>query len=127
MPRGRNVVTGEQLAQVDNRDPFAAPVWRSPVYRTPEPVIFVVQLLRPVWRVLWFALTHPLLDAVAALVVVDLAGPGLARCRRAWRWRLWRAWSGCGSSSRSGSPGSWRCRCGTGGGGGSTGAAGRPR
>ena len=44
MPRGRNGVMGEQLAQVDNRDPFAAPVWRSPVYRTPEPVIFVVQL-----------------------------------------------------------------------------------
>ena len=81
MPRGRNGVMGEQLAQVDNRDPFAAPVWRSPVYRTPEPVIFVVQLIRLVWRVLWFALTHPLADAVAALVVVDLARPGLARCR----------------------------------------------
>src|SRR6266567_3216874 len=76
MPRGRNVVTGEQLAQVDNRDPFAAPVWRSPVYRTPEPVIFVVQLLRLVWRVLSFALTHPLLDAVATLVVVAWLGLG---------------------------------------------------
>ena len=59
MPRGRNWVTGEQLAQVDNRDPFAVPVWRSPVYRTPEPVIMVVQLVRLIWRVLWFALTHP--------------------------------------------------------------------
>src|SRR6266702_3290537 len=81
MPRGRNVVTGEQLAQVDNRDPFAAPVWRSPVYRTPEPVIFVVQLFRLAWRVLWFALTHPLLDAVVTLVVVTWLGlgwPGLA-------------------------------------------------
>src|SRR5579862_4715859 len=81
MPRGRNWVTGEQLAQVDNRDPFAAPVWRSPVYRTPEAVILIVQLLRLVWRVLWFALTHPLLDAVAALVVVAWLGlgwPGVA-------------------------------------------------
>ena len=81
MPRGRNVVAGEQLAQVDNRDPFAPPVWRSPVYRTPEPVIFVVQLLRLVWRVLWFALTHPLLDAVAALIAViwlGLGWPGVA-------------------------------------------------
>jgi len=81
MPRGRNGVTGEQLAQVDNRDPFAAPVWRSPVYRTPEGVILVVQLLRLIWRVLWFALTHPLLDAVAALVVVvwlGLGWPGVA-------------------------------------------------
>ncbi len=81
MPRGRNWVTGEQLAQVDNRDPFAAPVWRSPVYRTPEPVIMVVQLIRLIWRVLWFALTHPLLDAVATLVVVTWMGlgwPGVA-------------------------------------------------
>ena len=81
MPRGRNGVMGEQLAQVDNRDPFAAPVWRSPVYRTPEPVIFVVQLIRLVWLVLWFALTHPLLDAMAWLVVITWLGlgwPGVA-------------------------------------------------
>ena len=81
MVRGRNWVTGEHPAQVDNRDPFAAPVWRSPVYRTPEAVILVVQLLRLVWRVLWFALTHPLLDAVATLVVVAWLGlgwPGVA-------------------------------------------------
>ena len=80
MPRGRDWVAGEQLAQVDNRDPFAPPVWRSPVYRTPEPVIMVVQLVRLIWRVLWFALTHPGVDAVAALVVVTWLGlswPGL--------------------------------------------------
>ena len=29
MARGRDWVAGEQLAQVDNRDPFAPPVWRS--------------------------------------------------------------------------------------------------
>jgi hypothetical protein len=28
--------SGEQLAQVRNPDPFAVPVWRSPVYRTPR-------------------------------------------------------------------------------------------
>ena len=76
MPRGRNWVMGEQLAQVDNRDPFAPPVWRSPVYRTPEPVIMVVQLIRLIWRVIWFALTHPGVDAVAALVVVTWLGLG---------------------------------------------------
>ena len=76
MPRGRDWVAGEQLAQVDNRDPFAPPVWRSPVYRTPEPVIMVVQLVRLIWRVLWFALTHPGVDAVAALVVVTWLGLG---------------------------------------------------
>ena len=74
MPRGRDWVAGEQLAQVDNRDPFAPPVWRSPVYRTPEPVIMVVQLIRLIWRLLWFALTHPGVDAVAALVVVTWLG-----------------------------------------------------
>ena len=76
MPRGRNWVTGEQLAQVDNRDPFAVPVWRSPVYRTPEPVIFIVQLVRLIWRVSWFVLTHPLADAVAILAVVTWLGLG---------------------------------------------------
>ena len=70
MPHGRNWVMGEQLAQVDNRDPFAVPVWRSPVYRTPEPVIMVVQLIRLVWRVLWFALTHPLADGAGRCCVV---------------------------------------------------------
>jgi len=75
------MVSGEHLAQVDNRDPFATPVWRSPVYRTPEGVILVVQLLRLIWRVLWFVLTHPALDAVAALVVATWLGlgwPGVA-------------------------------------------------
>src|SRR6266700_7482231 len=80
VPRGRNWVAGEQLAQVDNRDPFAPPVWRSPVYRTPEPVILIVQLVRLVWRVIWFALTHPGVDAVAVLVMViwlGLSWPGV--------------------------------------------------
>lgn len=73
-------VTGEQIAQVDNPDPFASPVWRSPVYRTPEGVIWLVQLLRLLWRVTWFLITHPLLDAVAGLVILtwlNLRWPGL--------------------------------------------------
>ena len=63
------------------RDPFAVPVWRSRVYRTPEPVIMVVQLVRLIWRVLRFAFTHPGVDAVAALVAVTWLGlswPGVA-------------------------------------------------
>ena len=74
-------VTGEQIAQVDNPDPFASPVWRSPVYRTPEPVIWLVQLLRLLMRVAWFAVRHPLADAAAGLLAVTWlrAGwPGLA-------------------------------------------------
>src|SRR5260370_14899271 len=71
MPRSRNWVAGEHLAQVDNRDPFAVPVWRSPVYRTPEPVIMVVQSARLIWPAIWFALTHPEVDTPAAPVVVS--------------------------------------------------------
>jgi S-DNA-T family DNA segregation ATPase FtsK/SpoIIIE len=74
-------VTGEQIAQVDNPDPFASPVWRSPVYRTPEFVIWLVQLVRLVARVAWFVLRHPLVDAVAglaALVWLHLGWPGVA-------------------------------------------------
>jgi len=61
-------VTGEQFAQVDNPDPFASPVWRSPVHRTPEGVIWIVQLVRLVWRLVWFAVRHPLPVAAAGLV-----------------------------------------------------------
>ena len=38
--------SGEQIAQVNNPDPFAAPVWRSPVYHTPGWIIAIVQLAR---------------------------------------------------------------------------------
>jgi DNA segregation ATPase FtsK/SpoIIIE, S-DNA-T family len=78
--RPKNTVAGEQLAQVNNPDPFAPPVWRSPVYRTPEGVILLVQLVRLIWRLAWFVFTHPVLDAVVALVVfgwVRLGWPGV--------------------------------------------------
>jgi S-DNA-T family DNA segregation ATPase FtsK/SpoIIIE len=68
--------TGEQYAQVDNADPFAAPVWRSPVHRTPEWVIWLVQLIRLLLRVLWFVICHPLLDAAAGLVILTWAKAG---------------------------------------------------
>jgi S-DNA-T family DNA segregation ATPase FtsK/SpoIIIE len=91
-------MTGEQLAQVDNHDPFTPPVWRSPVHRTPEPVIWVVQLVRLIWRVLVFIVRHPLADAAAALIAftwlrtgwpgiavgANLAAAGLAAL---WAWR----------------------------------------
>src|SRR5207248_1689509 len=38
--------SGQQLAQVDNPDPFAPPVWRSPIYHTPGWVILIAQLGR---------------------------------------------------------------------------------
>jgi len=68
--------TGEQYAQVDNADPFAAPVWRSPVHRTPEWVIWLVQLIRLLVRVIWFLIRHPLLDAAAGVVILTWARAG---------------------------------------------------
>jgi len=68
--------TGEQYAQVDNADPFAAPVWRSPVHRTPEWIIWLVQLIRLLVRVIWFVIRHPLLDAAAGLVILTWAKTG---------------------------------------------------
>lgn len=69
-------LTGEQLAQVDNPDPFASPVWRSPVHRTPEGLILLVQLLRLLVRVIWFVMRHPLLDVVAGVLVLAWAEAG---------------------------------------------------
>ena len=76
----RGSIQGEQIAQVDNPDPFAPAVWRSPVHRTPEPLIWLIQLLRLLWRVTWFLLRHPLLDVVAGLVLLvwlNLGWPGM--------------------------------------------------
>src|SRR5207249_3059639 len=65
--RMRGSLRGEDYAQVDNHDPFAPPVWRSPVYRTPEWVIWLVQLARLAWAAVKFIVRHPLLDLAAAL------------------------------------------------------------
>jgi DNA segregation ATPase FtsK/SpoIIIE, S-DNA-T family len=73
-------VYGEQIAQVDNPDPFAPAVWRSPVHRTPEPLIWLVQLVRLAWRIAWFVIRHPLLDIVTAIVLlvwIDTGWPGV--------------------------------------------------
>ncbi len=61
---------GEQLAQVNNPDPFAPPIWRSPVHRTPELVIWLVQLTRLVFRLIRFIVRHPWLDLAAATVAM---------------------------------------------------------
>src|ERR1039457_1778041 len=123
--RMRGRVTGEQYAQVDNPDPFASPVWRSPVYRTPEFVIWIVQLARLLWRVLWFVIRHPGLDVTAGILLLLWASTG---------------WQGLVTSAgivltiliafRLTNP-RWFTRLitaspGTGGGGGATGSGGRP-
>ena len=89
--------SGDQLAQVNNPDPFAPPVWRSPVYHTPGWVIAIIQLGRLVCAILGFLLRHPVADLVAAVVVVawlNLGWPGpvllavaVLAALALWRWR----------------------------------------
>jgi hypothetical protein len=47
----RKIVTGDQVAQLRNPEPFAFPRWRAPVYRTPAAIVMLAQLFRFVfWR-----------------------------------------------------------------------------
>ncbi len=64
----RKVITGEQVAQLYNRDPFALPAWRVPVYRTPAGIVILVQLVRLLAWLIRLIARHP----VAATVVVML-------------------------------------------------------
>jgi S-DNA-T family DNA segregation ATPase FtsK/SpoIIIE len=66
--------SGEQIAQVTNPDPFAIPVWRSPVYRTSVFVIVCVQAARLAGKAYRLVRHHPVLTLTTALV-----------------WWLWRA------------------------------------
>ncbi len=66
----RKIVTGEQIAQLTNPDPFAVPTWRAPVYRTPGWIITLVQLVRLlVWLARLIA-RHPLAATVVAVLVL---------------------------------------------------------
>ena len=99
-PVKMSAFSGEQLAQVSNPDPFAVPVWRSPVYRTPGWIIAAVQLARRPGGLIRFLVRHPLPTLTAAVpgagrVRARLARPGLlaggvVAVLAAWRWR-WRA------------------------------------
>jgi DNA segregation ATPase FtsK/SpoIIIE, S-DNA-T family len=113
----RKVVTGSQVAQLRNPDPFAVPAWRCPVYRTPFGFVAVVQATRFVWRLLRFLVRHPagVAAGIAGVLAWQVIGwPGLmtlaasvAAVLLAWRWRFpgsfarlvaaparerWRAW-----------------------------------
>src|SRR5262249_44285346 len=92
----RKVVTGSQVAQLRNPDPFAIPQWRSPVYRTPGWIVVLALLARLLWRLMCFLRRHPLAVAGAVLlgwlyvaepwpvlsIVAGGAGLGLA----GWGW-----------------------------------------
>jgi S-DNA-T family DNA segregation ATPase FtsK/SpoIIIE len=70
--------SGKQLAQVNNPDPFAPPIWRSPVYHTPGWIIAAVQIARTLWAITRFLARHPAAD----LAALALGG--------AWRLTGWR-------------------------------------
>ena len=55
----RRVVTGEQVAQIYTPDPFARPVFRAPVYRTPAGLILLAWLVRIIVRLLRLVFRHP--------------------------------------------------------------------
>jgi S-DNA-T family DNA segregation ATPase FtsK/SpoIIIE len=113
----RRVVTGEQLAQLRNPDPFDLPAWRSPIYRTPLAIVALVHFVRLLARLVRFLFRHPVLvlAVIVGLLMCRLIGwlglvavavsitAGLAL----WRWRFpvsfsrfiatpargqWRAW-----------------------------------
>ena len=87
----RRVVTGEELAQLYNPDPFAMPRWRAPVYRTPLGIILAVKFARLLGWMVRLIVRHPLAASVLALSAVTwvklgwvtLVGPGPGRRRHA--------------------------------------------
>jgi S-DNA-T family DNA segregation ATPase FtsK/SpoIIIE len=66
----RRIVTGEQVARLSNPDPFALPLWRAPVYRTPAGIVILVQLARLLGRLVRLAARHPRAASILTLVAV---------------------------------------------------------
>ena len=75
----RKVITGDQVAQIYNRDPLAFPVWRAPVYRTPGWIIAIAQLCRFSWWLARLVFRHPVVSLVSGGARVHLVGNRLAR------------------------------------------------
>jgi DNA segregation ATPase FtsK/SpoIIIE, S-DNA-T family len=72
----RKVITGEQVAQLYNRDPFALPAWRAPIYQTPGAFILLVQLTRLLAWIIRLVARHPLAAAVLAVLVLAWVNVG---------------------------------------------------
>jgi DNA segregation ATPase FtsK/SpoIIIE, S-DNA-T family len=66
----RRVVTGEQVAQIYNPDPFARPVFRAPVYQTPAGIILIAWLARFVFRLARLIFRHPVAAVALALLAL---------------------------------------------------------
>jgi S-DNA-T family DNA segregation ATPase FtsK/SpoIIIE len=96
MMRRASRFSGDQIAQVTNPDPFAFPVWRSPVYRTSVFVIVCVQAARLAGTLFRLIRHHPALTGTAVLL-----------------WWLWRTFGWPGpvflASVTTAMAGMWRC------------------
>ena len=113
----RRVVTGDQIAQLRNPDPFAVPAWRSPVYQTPLWIVAIVHFVRMLVWLVRFLFRHPVLVVVAIIGVLMwrvigwlglvVLAASIAGLLVVWRWRFpasfsrligtpargqWRAW-----------------------------------
>ena len=75
----RRVVTGEQVAQIYNPDPFARPVFRAPVYQTPAGLILIAWLARLIVRLLRLIFRHPVAALVAGAAGVPVGQHRLDR------------------------------------------------
>ena len=66
----RRVVTGDDIAQLRNPDPFAVPAWRSPVYRTPLWIVAIVHFVRMIVWLVRFLFRHPVMVLAAVIGVL---------------------------------------------------------
>jgi hypothetical protein len=92
------VATGDRVAQFYNRDPFAFPVWRSPVYRTPSAFAAAVQAARLIGRLIRFSARHPVtvLAVITGVVLWRTIGSAghvalavsVAVSLAVWRWQF---------------------------------------
>ena len=111
----RKVVTGEQVAQLYNRDPFALPVWRAPVYQTPFGIILLVKLARLLAWLVRLAVRHPAATGVLAVLALTWINTGWVGLVAWWPGSPW-SWRPGGSSGHPPSPagsavparGTWR-------------------
>src|SRR5256885_14035017 len=75
----RRVVTGDDIAQLRNPDPFAVPAWRSPVYRTPLWIVAIVHFVRMLAWLVRFLFHHPVLVLAVIIGVLMWRLIGLPR------------------------------------------------
>lgn len=75
---------GEESPQWASADPFAAPVWRPPIWRLPEGLVMVGQLVKALARLVVFVVRHPVFATVAA-------GLGWVGWRFGWQVLAWAA------------------------------------